>query len=154
MLARAWAMRKKQCRKVCQGDTWVAQSGKPLTLDFSSGHDLRVVRLSLCGAQHSAGSLLQILCLSLCSSSCPSPILSKINEILRRGGNWGAQSVEHLTLDFSSGHDHRDVGWIPTWGFALSTESACPLHLLLPTPTHLNAHVCTPMHTHSLSLKK
>ena len=29
-----------------KGGTWVAQSVKPPTLDFSSGHDLRVVRLS------------------------------------------------------------------------------------------------------------
>ena len=37
---------------------------------------------------------------------------------------WGAQSVEHPTLDFSSGHDARVVGSSPVPGSALSVEPA------------------------------
>ena len=36
-------------------DAWVAQPAKQLTLDFSSGHDLRVVSLS-----HALGSALGV----------------------------------------------------------------------------------------------
>ena len=46
-----------------------------------------------------------------------------------------AQSVEHQTLDFSSGHDFRVVGSGPTGGSALGKESAgdsLPLPLPLP----------------------
>ena len=48
----------------------MAQLVKHLTLDFSSGHDLSVVKLSLHQALHSAQSLLEILSLS------PSPFAS------------------------------------------------------------------------------
>lgn len=41
------------------GGTWVAPSVKELTLDFSSGHDLRVMERSLYLALHSVGSLLR-----------------------------------------------------------------------------------------------
>ena len=37
---------------------------------------------------------------------------------------WGDQSVEHLTLDFGSGHGLRVVGSSPASGSLLSTESA------------------------------
>ena len=37
---------------------------------------------------------------------------------------WVAQSVEHPTHDFSSGHDLRTVGSSPTSGSALSVEPA------------------------------
>ena len=50
--------------------TWVAQSVKHPTLNFGSGHDLRVMRQSwshvfLCQASRSAGILLEILSLPL-----------------------------------------------------------------------------------------
>ena len=35
-----------------------------------------------------------------------------------------AQSVEHPTLDFSSGHDPRFLGLKPVWGSMLSVEAA------------------------------
>ena len=37
-------------------------------------------------------------------------------------GTWGAQSVEHPTLDFGSGHDPRVVGLSPASGSALSVD--------------------------------
>ena len=39
-------------------------------------------------------------------------------------GAWGAQSVEHLTLDFSSGHDPRVVRYSAESGSVLSGEPA------------------------------
>ena len=50
----------------------------------------------------------------------------------------GAQSVERLTLDFSSGRDPRVVGSSPTSGSALSVEPAWDsLSLPLPlSPAH------------------
>ena len=39
-------------------------------------------------------------------------------------GAWVAQSVEHLTLHFSSGHDLRVMGSSPTLNFVLGTDSA------------------------------
>ena len=39
------------------------------------------------------------------------------------GGIWVVQSVEHLTLDFSSHHDLRVVRLSPILGSALSGES-------------------------------
>ena len=39
-------------------------------------------------------------------------------------GTWVAQSVEHLTLDFSSGHDPRVVRLSPTLALALSVDPA------------------------------
>ena len=54
---------------------WVAQSVKPLTLDFSSGHDLRVLGLSLTLAPRSMRSLLEVsLSLSLLLPIPPSKI--------------------------------------------------------------------------------
>jgi len=38
------------------------------------------------------------------------------------GGTRVAQSVEHLSLDFGSGHDPRVVGSSPTSGSALGVE--------------------------------
>jgi len=59
----------------------VAQSVEYLTLGFSSGHDLRVVRLTepLSWAPHSGGSLLEILSFPL-PLALPSPSLSLINK--------------------------------------------------------------------------
>ena len=39
-------------------------------------------------------------------------------------GAWAAQSVEHLTLDFGSGHDLRVVRLSPVLGSALGMEPA------------------------------
>ena len=39
-------------------------------------------------------------------------------------GVWVAQSVEHLTLDFGSGHDPRVMGLSPTSGSMLSMKPA------------------------------
>ena len=55
-----------------------------------------------------------------------------------------AHSVEHLTLDFGSGHDPRDMGSNPTSGSVLSRESASnslspPLRLPLPLLTRARA---------------
>ena len=55
------------------------------------------------------------------------------------GGAWVAQSVEHLTFGFGSGHDPRVVGLSPMSGYMLSTEPAwdslflslCPWPLLM-----------------------
>ena len=52
------------------------QSVEHPTLDFSSGHDLRVLKSNPDLAPHSAGSLLQILS----SSAFTPPPLSKINK--------------------------------------------------------------------------
>ena len=49
--------------------TWVAQSAKQLTLDFSSDHDLRVMRSSPMSAPYPVGHLLEICSLSFCPSS-------------------------------------------------------------------------------------
>ena len=49
--------------------------------------------------------------------------LMKVLKRVRRGA-WVAQSVEHLTLDFSLGHDHRVVGLSPKLGFTLNMEPA------------------------------
>ena len=57
------------------GGTWVAQMVKHPTLDFSSGHDLRVLRLSSMTALCSARSLLKIL------SLCPFPLSLALSEI-------------------------------------------------------------------------
>ena len=51
-------------------------------------------------------------------------------------GVWVAQSLEHLTLDFGSGHDLRVVRWSPMSGSVLCEEPASeslsvPPHLLL-----------------------
>ena len=43
-----------------------------------------------------------------------------------------AQSVKHLTLDVSSGHDLWVMGSRPVLGSMLSGESACPSPLCLP----------------------
>ena len=40
------------------------------------------------------------------------------------GGAWVAQSVEHPTLGFSSGHGLRVVRWRPAAGSKFSRESA------------------------------
>lgn len=40
---------------------WEAQLLKHATLDFGSGHDLRVVRSSLCQSPHLAGNLLEMV---------------------------------------------------------------------------------------------
>ena len=62
-------------------------------------------------------------------------------------GAWAAQSVEHPTLDFSSGHDPRVVGSSPTSGSVLSMEPAWDSpSLSLPLPFSLL--------THTLSLSK
>ena len=42
----------------------------------------------------------------------------------QRRGAWIAQSVEHPTLDFGSGHDLSVVGSSPKWGFVLRVEPA------------------------------
>ena len=48
------------------------------------------------------------------------------------GGTWVAQLIEHLALDFGSGHDPRVVGSSPVSGSALSVELA-----LSPSPAPL-----------------
>ena len=48
-------------------------------------------------------------------------------------GSWVAQSVEHLTYDFGSGHDLRVVGWNPVSSFTLSREPAED-SLMIPLP--------------------
>jgi len=62
----------KRENKESKRGLWVAQSVKHPTLDFGSGHDLRVVRSSLCWTPCSVGSLLEILTLPL---PLPLPLL-------------------------------------------------------------------------------
>jgi len=60
-----------------------------------------------------------------------------------------AQSVEHLTLDFSSGRDLWVVRWNPALGCTLSVEPTWDsLSLSLPLPLRL------PPFTLNVSLKK
>lgn len=51
-------------RNIESWGAWVAPSLKPLTLDFGSGQDLRVVRSAPCQALPRVWSLLKILSLS------------------------------------------------------------------------------------------
>jgi len=52
----------------------------------------------------------------------------EIKEFLRYSGSeWGtqmAQLAEHMTLDFSSGHDLMVMGSGPAWGSVLNGDSA------------------------------
>ena len=66
-----------------------------------------------------------------------------------------AQSVENPTLDFSSGHDPRVVGWSPASGSVLSLEPvktspsfSVSVTVSLPLPVPLSA-----THPRSLSLQ-
>ena len=66
-------------------------------------------------------------------------------------GTWVAQSVEHQTLDFGSGHDPRVMGSSPTLGSTLSVETALDylsVSPYAPLPCLHSAHAL------SLSLKK
>ena len=47
-------------------------------------------------------------------------MLPHLSDLKNHQGTWMAQSVEHLTLDFSSVHDTRLVGPRPTSGSSLS----------------------------------
>ena len=67
---------RKILKQPKQGGAWVAQLVKHLTLDFGSGHDLRVMRSALSWAPRSVQNLFAILCLSL----CPPPTPSKVNK--------------------------------------------------------------------------
>ena len=60
--------------------TWVAQSGKHLTLDFSSSHDLMVLELMRLDSALTERGLLGILPLCLCLSSAHALFL-KINKV-------------------------------------------------------------------------
>ena len=53
-------------------------------------------------------------------------MLSELNHSQKNAywGTWVAQSVEHLTLGFSSGCDLQVVGSSPKLGSALNVESA------------------------------
>ena len=55
---------------------------------------------------------------------------------MRIRGAWVAQSVERLTLEFSSAHDPRVVGLSSAWGTALTAWSLASdsLHLSLALP--------------------
>lgn len=48
----------------------------------------------------------------------------KISNLCNLWGTWVAQSVEHPTLDFCSGHDRRVMGSSPVPGSVLNMESA------------------------------
>ena len=51
-------------------------------------------------------------------------IQAYLNKVNFFRGTWVAQSIEHLTLvGFGSGHDLRVLGWSPTLGSKLSTDS-------------------------------
>ena len=45
-------------------------------------------------------------------------------QLKTNGGAWMAQLVEHLTLDFDSGHDLRALRWSPGLGSMLRVEPA------------------------------
>ena len=52
-------------------------------------------------------------------------INTEFKTVLR--GTWVAQSVEHLSLDFSSGHDCMVLRWSPASGLSLSLSVPPPL---------------------------
>ena len=53
--------------------------------------------------------------------------MAKIIQSKKEWGTWVAQSVEHLTLDFCSGHDPRVIELRPMLGSAMSVEPSAPL---------------------------
>jgi len=53
-------------------------------------------------------------------------------------GTWVAQSVEHPTFDFGSGHDLRVLGSSPESGPMLSTEFAWLSLSPSASPTQIN----------------
>ena len=59
---------------------WVAQSVDHLTLDYSSGYDPKVMGLSPESGSTLRVELLEILSLSLCTSTLLARILSKIKK--------------------------------------------------------------------------
>ena len=61
--------------------------------------------------------------LVLASQSSARDLLSLLNAFVPMG-LWVAQSGEHPTLDFGSGHDPRVVGWSPASCSTLSLEPA------------------------------
>ena len=77
----------------------MGQSVKHLTLDFSSGRGLTIGKIE---------SHIQ----PAWDSLFPYTTLFRSNKSFL-GGTWAAQSIEHLTLDFSSGRDPRVVGSSP-----------------------------------------
>jgi len=66
--------------------TWVAQLIRHPILDFGSGHDLRVVRLSPGARLHTQWGLLRIFSLPLpfCPLMCSLSLSRKINKILEK----------------------------------------------------------------------
>ena len=67
------------------------------------------------------------------------------------GGAWVAQSGEHPTLDFGSGHDPRVVGSSPTSGSRLAARSLLGILCLLSLPFSCLCR-CTDSLSLSLSL--
>ena len=61
---------KKLTYKKKGGGPWVAQSGKHLSLEFGSGHDLRVMRLS-----PALGSMLGVEPVKILCLSAPPPLI-------------------------------------------------------------------------------
>ena len=48
----------------------------------------------------------------------------KSKRLVKFRGAWMAQSIEHLTLDFSSGHDLTVMGWSLPLGSVLNMKPA------------------------------
>ena len=76
-----------------------------------------------------------------------------------------AQSVEHLTLDFGSGHDHtvpvmephiglRADSAGPAWDSVSLSLSAPPLLSLSLSLSHARTHTHTHTHIHPLKINK
>ena len=86
-------------------------------------------------------------------------LLSQRTNVLKTffRGAWVAQSVEHLTLDFGSGHDPRVMGLSPMLGLTVIMEPAWDslfLSLFLSPPAHslsLSLSLCLSKLTNKLS---
>ena len=82
--------------------------------------------------------------LSYVHLAVPSRVIHQMSICMKEWrGIWAAQSVEQLTLDFSSGHDLTTMESSPVLGSVLSMEPASD-SLSLPLPL-------SPTHTHSFS---
>ena len=111
----------------------MAQLVECLTPAFDSGHDLKVVRSSpVSGSVESVWSWLDFLSPSAPSLQeyvCTHSLSLSLTHSLTHSNKldvpaWVAQLVDHLTLNFDSGHDFRFVRLSPQSAFTLSEKSA------------------------------
>ena len=93
--------------------SWVAQSVKPLTLDFRSRSRFGIFKPCIGLWADGAEPAWDSVFLSLCPPLLALYLSLKINQ---NWGIWVAQLVGHWTLDFSSGHDLTVGGIEPRVG--------------------------------------